>query len=84
MSGAEEGLIDRPIIPNDVIADWMMHVASGSWTWVRNTRCKYVTLGIDTRRGAYLANDRDGKPLTADELLWQYGAATLPAEKEKP
>lgn len=62
------------VVPTAQIAAWLAKVASGEWTWVRNTRCKYVTLRIDTRRGAYLVKDRDDQPLTANELEWQYSA----------
>jgi len=55
------------------LADWLAKVASGEWVWTRNSRCKYVTLKIDTRRGAYCILDRDEKPITAEELLFQFG-----------
>lgn len=70
----DDGLpLGRPMVPTDVIAKWMASVADGSWTWLRNPKCKYVSLGIDTRRGAYRVNDRDDTPISAEELLWQYG-----------
>lgn len=76
LAGAGE-LRARLIVPSAVIAAWLASVADGSWSWVRNTRCKYVKLGIDTKRGAYLVNDRDDVPISADELLWQYGQPAL-------
>jgi hypothetical protein len=43
------------------------------WTWCRNTRCKYVTLQIDTRDGGYVhIRDRDGNTLTIEDLARQY------------
>jgi hypothetical protein len=72
----EGALVQRPIAPNSDLALWLNRVASGEWNWVRNTRCKYVTLKIDTRRGAYAILDRDDKPLTASDLMWQYSSET--------
>jgi hypothetical protein len=63
----------RTIVPPDVLASWLSEVANGDWTWVQNSRCKYVTLKIDTRAGAYQVLDRDDKPLAVEELLYQHG-----------
>ena len=63
---------DRPApIPTAELARWLGEVASGEWTWTRNSRCKYVTLRIDTRVGAYGLEDRDGKAITIEELTYQ-------------
>lgn len=65
----EEG---RTIIPFHVISTWLQDVAEGRWTWVRNSRCKYVSLHLDTRVGAYCVRDRDGNLIDAETLLYQY------------
>ncbi len=59
----------------DVIA-WLNSVQNGEWNWARNGRCKYVTLRIDTRSGAYAFLDRDEKEITPDELRHQLGKVT--------
>lgn len=62
-----------PAVPPEQLADWLRDVAAGNWAWVRNSKCKYVTLKIDTRRGAFRIEDRDGKPISFDDLTFQYG-----------
>ena len=42
------------------------------WRWIRNTRCKYVELRIDTRDNHCVIRDRDGNPITLEELKYQY------------
>ncbi len=61
------------IVTIETLAQWMSDVAIGKWSWPANTRCKYVTLSIDTRRGAFRVEDRDGHEITEEQLLWQYG-----------
>lgn len=61
-----------PITSSADIAEWLDAVATGRWTWTRNTRCKYVDLKLDTRRGAYSILDRNGRPITFEQLRWQY------------
>lgn len=63
----------RFLIPMSIIAAWIADVNAGRWTWTRNTRCKYVTLFLDTRAGAYSVKDRDGEQITAATLLFQNG-----------
>ena len=58
----------------DLIA-WLSTVHHFSWTWTANTRCKYVDIRIDTRRGAFAILDRDGNKITLDELRHQHRAA---------
>jgi hypothetical protein len=53
--------------------EWLNAVSEGRWTWLRNSACKYVTLKIDTRAGAYGIEDRDGNRITLDELVRQFG-----------
>lgn len=54
------------------LARWLTTVSSGRWVWGLNSRCKYVTIIIDTRSGAYKILDRDGKSITFEELEYQY------------
>lgn len=62
------------------IIDWLRAVHSSNWTWSRNSRCKYVTIKIDTRHGAYRIEDRDGKELLLEELLHQFGVSPPPIQ----
>lgn len=68
-----DGLPARYLIPMVVIAKWVEDVQTGRWTWTRNTRCKYVTLFLDTRAGAYSVKDRDGNRIDEATLLYQHG-----------
>lgn len=45
---------------------------SGDWTWVWNTRCKYIELRIDMRDGHCLIRDKDGHLITLEQLEYQY------------
>jgi hypothetical protein len=54
------------------LAGWLACVATGRWAWHRNSPCKYVTLKIDTRSGAYQILDRDGNEITFEQLEYQY------------
>lgn len=65
------------------IGEWLAAVEAGQWSWVKNTRCKYVDIKFDTRRGAYRILDRDGNPITFEELCWQYSGET-PAPPASP
>jgi hypothetical protein len=64
------------------LAGWMATAATGRWQWYRNSRCKYVTLKIDTRSGAYEILDRDGKPITFEELEYQLERTSLGSSRE--
>jgi hypothetical protein len=64
------------ITPVADLAAWLSKVASGGWSWARNSDCKYVTLRIDTRRGAHAILDRDGNAITFEHLAWQYSRET--------
>lgn len=77
-TGYGDGLPDRYLVPMDVIAKWIADVNTGRWTWTRNTRCKYVTLFLDTRAGAYSVKDRDGNRIDGGTLLLQYGIEEVP------
>jgi len=63
----------RDITPFNKLAEWLTSVSEKRWTWARNSRCKYVTIKIDTRSGAYRIEDRDGSPISFAELSHQYG-----------
>lgn len=44
------------------------------WAWVRNSKCKYVRVAIDTRDGGYVRLfDRDEKAITLAEFERQLG-----------
>ncbi len=62
-----------PLVTFEQVREWLADVEAGRWSWVRNTRCKYVDMKFDTRRGAYALRDRDGNAITYEELRWQYG-----------
>lgn len=55
---------------------WGDMLVSGQWSWVRNMRCKYVNIHLDTRREGYTFSDRDGNPITFAQLCWQYSKDT--------
>jgi hypothetical protein len=67
-----------PLVTFEQVRGWLDEVEAGRWSWTRNTRCKYVDIKLDTRRGAYALHDRDGKPITYEELRWQYGREDKP------
>jgi hypothetical protein len=56
------------------LASFLSRVAERRWTWARNSRCKYVTLKIDTRTGAFEILDRDNRQITLEELEHQYSS----------
>jgi hypothetical protein len=60
--------------PFEEIAAWIDALIVGEWSWARNSRCKYVTLRLDTRSGAYAIVDRNGNDITMGQLGWQYSA----------
>lgn len=62
----------RIIIPFEKFKEWIDLRSSGKWSWIKNTLCKYVTIGIDARSGVYSIKDRDGKKITFERLMWQY------------
>jgi hypothetical protein len=41
------------------------------WSWVKNSKCKYVSLRFDMRDGAFVILDRDKNRITFDELKGQ-------------
>lgn len=54
------------------VLKWMDAVRNGKWDWTRNNRCKYITVRIDSRGGQCVIMV-DGKRITPEELMWQYG-----------
>ena len=42
------------------------------WEWWRNSKCKYLVIRLDMRDGKCLISDRNGKPLTVEELKAQF------------
>lgn len=47
-------------------------LGSASWTWVRNRRCKYVHLFVDTRDMRCLLRDRNQLRISMEDLRKQY------------
>ena len=45
---------------------------SADWTWVMNSKCKYISLRIDMRDGHCLILDRHDNPITLEQLQYQY------------
>lgn len=63
---------------------WLADLESGRWSWTKNSQCKYVSIGIDTRSGCYSVRDRDRNPLTPEELMFQIGRnATHPQSTQE-
>ena len=43
-----------------------------NWMWIRNGRCKYISIRIDMRDGAFVLVDRDGERISLEHLKFQY------------
>lgn len=72
-----EDSLKRPsIVSMEDFKSWVDSITSNCWSWVKNTRCKYVTIRIDTRRGVYSIKDRDGREISLGQLFWQYSKDT--------
>lgn len=41
------------------------------WMWIKNMRCKYISLRIDMRDGTFIILDRDGNRISFDDLKRQ-------------
>jgi hypothetical protein len=63
----------------DALLDWMRSVSAGEWTWLRNSVCKYVTIKLDTRAGAYRIEDRNDNSLSLDDLVYQFNSIATPS-----
>lgn len=48
-------------------------VRSPEWSWTRNSRCKYISVRMDTRthNNLCVVYDRHGEPITLEELKFQ-------------
>jgi len=58
----------------DSLIEYLIKLRDEDWSWLRNNRCKRLSVAIDTRQpDNVLVFDRDGKPITVEELLYQYG-----------
>ena len=56
---------------------------AGKWTWVGNSRCKYLGLRIDTRSGQCIIMDRNGERISVADLRAQMdGAKGIPWPKK--
>jgi hypothetical protein len=58
---------------DDVIPAVIKCVQGINWTWIANSRCKYIDLRIDMRDGATILMDRDGNKISIEELTYQHG-----------
>jgi hypothetical protein len=50
----------------------ILEALTGRWTWVMNTKCKYIMLRIDMRDGGCILSDRGGNRISVADLLYQY------------
>ena len=41
------------------------------WSWISNSKCKYISLKFDMRDGAFVILDRDKNRITFEELKKQ-------------
>lgn len=63
------------------LADVLKTITDSEWTWWRNSECKYINIRVDTRdEMRCLIQNRNGEPITLDELKYQYLPATPPTE----
>ncbi len=46
-------------------------VLQKKWRWIKNSKCKYVNLRIDTRDLSCIIEDRHGNEITIEQLLEQ-------------
>lgn len=53
------------------LSGWFEAVRDGHWNWCVNSACKYVTIHLDTRAGAYALLDRDDNEITFAQLTRQ-------------
>lgn len=45
---------------------------ANGWSWVRNSQCKYISLRIDMRDGAFVILNREGNRIPFEQLKYQY------------
>lgn len=60
----------------------VLEAIRGDWMWIRNSRCKYVDIRVDTRSMHCVIYDRDRVRITLDELRYQYSSAPQPGEPQ--
>ena len=42
------------------------------WSWVMNSKCKYVELRVDMRDGGCIIKDGEGNRINPEDLAYQY------------
>ena len=42
------------------------------WSWIKNSKCKYVSIRFDMRDGAFVICDKDGNRINFSDLKYQY------------
>jgi hypothetical protein len=61
---------------DDLTISDVVELLEDGWTWIKNTRCKYVTMTFDTRNGAVSTIlDRDGHSIPHTEFKRQHSKA---------
>lgn len=65
---------DNSVPLDDILA----MIRDPRWTWVKNNRCKYIGVQIDTRSMRCQLTDRDGHPITLKDLSRQCDEYLLP------
>ena len=43
-----------------------------TWSWARNWSCKYISIRIDMRDGAFVLVNGEGERISLDQLKYQY------------
>ncbi len=54
--------------------------SSKDWTWMKNSRCKYLNIRMDTRDGHCLISDRNNERISLDQLRYQIGVKSSPPD----
>lgn len=69
-----DSLIQKPQwIPLALVMEVVADSKRDKWDWFKNSKCKYIELRIDMRTASCLIRDRDGNPITLEQLQFQYG-----------
>jgi len=45
---------------------------NGDWSWIYNSKCKYVELRVDMRNGGCIISDRSGTRIDPKDLEYQF------------
>ena len=66
---------------------------NGKWSWLNNSRCKYIDLRIDMRTGHCILSDKDGTRINPEDfakqtydsggLPWRWPAEPKPTKQEE-